>query len=76
MQRFHVSLLEQLFNVGSGFIISLLFWVYFIVPVFSLELHMGQNLTITGMFTVLSILRGLVFRRLFNYFTFRTLRHE
>lgn len=72
MQRPLVSLIEQVSNVGSGFIISLTFWTYFIVPVFGMNLQMTQNLQITGLFTVISVLRGFIFRRAFNLLTTRT----
>jgi hypothetical protein len=60
------SLIEQLLNVGSGFVVSLLFWTYVVVPVWNLEVNTTENLQITACFTILSIVRGYVWRRLFN----------
>ena len=60
------SLLEQLLNVDSGFVISLAFWTLVVVPVWHLPVQMLENLQITGAFTVLSVARGYVWRRVFN----------
>ncbi len=60
------SLLEQLLNVGSGFLLSLAVWTWVIVPVWHLPVHTVENLQITAVFTVLSIARGYVWRRVFN----------
>lgn len=60
------SLLEQFFNVGSGFIISLCVWVYVVNPVWELNVTPADNIYITLLFTVVSIVRGYVWRRLFN----------
>lgn len=63
-----MSAVEQLLNVGSGFVISLVFWTYVVVPVWQLPVKMVENLEITAAFTVLSVARGYVWRRLFNKF--------
>lgn len=60
------SLLEQLLNVGSGFLLSLVFWTFVVVPVWKLPVNTAENLQITAAFTVLSVVRGYVWRRLFN----------
>lgn len=60
------SLLEANLNVGIGFVISLLFWTYVVVPVWQLPVSMHENLQITGCFTLLAIARGYVMRRFFN----------
>lgn len=61
--------MESLLNVGSGFIVSLLLWSFIIVPVYEIEVTMTQNLEITAIFTVISVIRGYVWRRVFNRFT-------
>ncbi len=63
------SLLEQLLNVGSGFAISLAFWSWVVVPVWHLPVQTAENLQITAAFTVLSIARGYVWRRVFDRIT-------
>lgn len=60
------SLLEANVNVAIGFVISLLFWTYVVVPVWHLPVTMHQNLAITGLFTALSVARSYVMRRFFN----------
>lgn len=61
------SLVEQLFNVGSGFILASLAWQFVVKPVWNIETSVAENLQITAFFTVLSIARGYVWRRLFNH---------
>ena len=60
------SLIEASINIGSGFIVSLLLWTFVIVQVWNLPVNMSQNLIITGLFTVLSIVRSYIWRRFFN----------
>jgi hypothetical protein len=64
------SAVEQVLNIGSGFFISLLLWSFIIVPVWDLDVSMNDNLTITGIFTVVSVVRGYVWRRFFNKYNF------
>lgn len=66
MQSRLQSLIEQLFNIGSGFLISLLVWEYVVKPVWHLQTSFAENLHITCLFTVVSIARSYVWRRLFN----------
>jgi membrane protein implicated in regulation of membrane protease activity len=60
------SAVEQFLNVGSGFIISWVFWVTVITPVYDIQVTTSQNLQITAAFTVISVIRGYVWRRVFN----------
>ena len=60
------SALEQTLNVGSGFILSYMIWITVITPVYDIQLSTSDNLTVTLIFTVVSLLRGYVWRRLFN----------
>lgn len=60
------SLLEACLNVASGFMLSLLFWVFVIAPWYGLDVTMAENLEITAAFTVLSIARSYTWRRFFN----------
>ena len=60
MQTKRHSLLEQVPNVGSGFI--LIRW-------WDIHTSFGENLQITSVFTIVSIIRGYVWRRLFNKLT-------
>lgn len=61
------SLSEKLCSVGSGFIVALAIWEYVIRPlVKSGVLSIDHSLTITLIFTVVSIVRGYFWRRFFN----------
>ena len=60
------SLIEAVLNTASGFIVSLLFWSWVVVPLWDLDVTMNENLVITACFTVISIVRGYVWRRVFN----------
>lgn len=61
------SLLEQIVNIGSGFFVALLVWMYVIMPVWNIDTSMHDNLGITLIFTVVSIVRGYLWRRFFNW---------
>lgn len=65
-QSRRMSLIEQICNVGSGFIVSLMIWICVIQPVWGIQMTMGSNLQIMAIFTLASIARGYVWRRLFN----------
>jgi len=62
-----MSLLEVLLNIGSGFIVAMLVW-HFIIPEFFPRMAgpVGENLVVTTIFTVISITRSYIWRRLFN----------
>jgi hypothetical protein len=66
MQTKSMSLIEQICNVGSGFIISLLVWQYIICPIWHIERGSGDGVQITLVFTVVSVVRGYLWRRIFN----------
>ena len=60
------SLLENVLNVISGLILSIfvvqpvVFWYY------DIHLEASENIMIAVIFTVVSIIRGYVWRRIFN----------
>lgn len=60
------SLVESSANTASGFIVSLVFWRFVVVPLFDLPVSESENIAITAMFTVLSVARSYVWRRFFN----------
>lgn len=74
MQRKRTSFFEAVSNTAVGFGISLAVWTWVIVPVWGLPVSMVDNLAITGLFTVVSIARGYLLRRLYNWFTVRSMR--
>jgi hypothetical protein len=67
MQSRKHSIFEQFCNVGSGFVVSLIYWNLAIIPqIEGQELSLGLNTWITLQFTVISVIRGYVWRRYFN----------
>jgi hypothetical protein len=62
------SLIETTLNVFSGWLIATLMWLYVLAPYFGVELQLQENLQITTLFTIISIIRGYIWRRVFNYF--------
>lgn len=65
MQSRKQSLLEALLNTASGFLTSLLTqWLVF--PWFNLHPSLRDNFALTAIFTIVSIVRSYVWRRLFN----------
>lgn len=66
MQSRTRSLVEQLLNIGSGFLVSLCVWEFIVKPVWEIDTSFSENLTITCLFTVVSIARSYAWRRLFN----------
>lgn len=67
MQSKAESILEAVCNTGSGFIVSLLVQIYVVVPVFQLQTTVAQDFAMTTVFTVISIFRSYLWRRLFNW---------
>lgn len=59
------SAMEAVVNTVIGFIVSLITW-HFVAMAFGIPMTLGNNLLITGIFTVVSIVRQYVLRRLFN----------
>jgi hypothetical protein len=72
MQSRTHSLAETSLNVASGFIVSFVVWELVVKPVWLIETSIAENLQITALFTILSIARGYVWRRLWNRWGRRT----
>lgn len=64
MQSRRWSLIEALTNVCVGFLISLVAQLL-IFHFHGIELSLGDNVAITGYFTVISIIRSYALRRVF-----------
>jgi hypothetical protein len=62
-----MSILETLINTGTGFIISIL-TTQIVLPQYDCPVTLEQNMGITTIFTVVSIVRGYAVRRLFNWY--------
>lgn len=59
------SFCEALTNTAIGFLVSLVTWVV-LSTAYGIEMTWTTNLQITGWFTVVSVARQYVLRRLFN----------
>ena len=60
------SMIEVCSNVGAGFVISYLLWLFLIPILFDIDTNAGQSLEITMIFTAAAIARSYAVRRLFN----------
>ena len=60
------SVTEVCLNTASGFLLSCVLWRYVVVPYLGLEPNLADNVSVTLLFTVTSIARGYVWRRVFN----------
>lgn len=61
------SFIEQVFNVGSGFVVAWCFWNFILIPMIDHGKISYQDTTaITFWFTIISVIRGYVWRRVFN----------
>ena len=61
-----VSAVEALCNVASGFIVAMLLWRLVVTPYLGIPVSLNQNIKVTGLFTIVSIVRGYLWRRVFN----------
>lgn len=59
------SLMEAVTNTSIGFLVSLVTWII-VADAMSIPLTWGENLLITGIFTVVSVARSYLLRRAFN----------
>lgn len=70
------SLIEQILNVSSGFLIAMLVWKFLIISMLGIEHNLQRNILITAIFTVVSVVRGFLWRRLFNFLMVRNEKAE
>ena len=61
-----VSGIETVLNQVSGFILSLVVWQWVVAPLFGYEVTLLDNLGLTSIFTIVSMLRSYAWRRFFN----------
>jgi len=60
-----VSAVESVLNIGSGFIISMAMWQY-LAPLLGYNITIAENLQLTSVFTLVSIIRSYAWRRIFT----------
>ena len=65
MQSRKFSLIESITNVLVGYGVALLTQIT-VFPLFGMAVTMGDNIKIGAIFTVVSIIRSYVLRRVFN----------
>lgn len=61
-----MSLVESVANVAAGFVVALAVQIA-VFPLFGLSVSLHDNLAISAIFTVVSIIRSYILRRVFNY---------
>ena len=59
-----MSLIESIANTGAGFLVSLVLQIS-LFSMMAIETTTTQNLTMSGVFTLASLVRGYLMRRLF-----------
>lgn len=64
------SLIESLANIAIGYFVSVTAQIV-IFPLFGMRPSIGENLAIGALFTIVSLVRSYVLRRLFNWFGLR-----
>lgn len=64
MQTKTCSMIEAFLNIGSGFIIAIIVWQG-LAGFYDIHMPITRNLQITSIFTVVSITRSYIWRRLF-----------
>ena len=67
--RLH-SLLETCASIAIGFVVSVIITAI-VMPAYGHRVSFGDNIQITAIFTVASIVRGYYVRRLFNHLHMR-----
>lgn len=65
MQNKKTSFIESIIQTFTGLIISFIIQLI-IYPSLNIEVSINQNIIITLIFTIASILRGYIIRRIFN----------
>jgi len=60
-----ISLIEAALNIGSGFLLSLIVW-HIVAYMYGIPMPILLNLQITAIFTVVSLARSYVWRRIFT----------
>ena len=63
-QTRRMSLVESVANTGAGFLVSLVLQLS-LFSLMGIETTTTQNLTMSGVFTLASLVRGYLMRRLF-----------
>ena len=73
MQTRRHSVLEVTLNLVTGFLVALLLGRV-LYPLFHLKVTFADNFWLTVIFTAVSFIRSYIFRRVFNWLTYRTMQ--
>lgn len=65
-----MSLVESIANTGAGFLVSLVLQIS-LFSLMSIETTTTQNITLSGVFTLASLVRGYLMRRVFIWWQIR-----
>lgn len=65
MQTRTQSAIEATLNIGSGFILALIVWQT-LAWLYDIPMPITRNLEITTIFTVVSLIRSYIWRRIFT----------
>ncbi len=60
------SLIEVGMNIGSGLFLSALIIQPLLFPYYGIVTNTTQNIAMASIFTIVSVVRGYIWRRLFN----------
>ena len=72
MQTRTESFIEACLNIASGFVISVIVW-QLLAGHYNIPMPISRNLEITSIFTIVSVTRSYLWRRLGNWHTQRKL---
>lgn len=61
-----MSAVENVCSVASGFVVAMLLWRFVVTPYLGIPVSYGTNVTVVALFTAASIIRGYIWRRVFN----------
>lgn len=70
MQTKTESLIEAALNIGSGFVLSIIVW-QILAGYYGIPMPISRNVEITSVFTVVSLTRSYVWRRIGNWYSRR-----
>ena len=76
MQTKRESFIEQSLNVLSGLLLSIFIIQPIVFGMYGIKFSMSENFQIATIFTIVSIIRGYIWRRYFNKRLIKKLLHE
>lgn len=71
MQTKTSSLVEAVTNQVAGYLVSVLITMFILGPMIGYDIGLRESVSITIIYSIASIVRGYLFRRLFNHISTR-----